>query len=163
MSRVVSFVVILVSVLLATTAFVWVMAPFLLPMFLAVLLTVMFRPLQVWLTTKLGGRDRLAAALTTTAIIVIVLAPLLLVIARAASEGYNLASEIDNDALRKEGALRAGSALDHLRELGAKIGVEVPENARIVQSAAETLESWLAPRRSAPLSSSARPSSGWVS
>ena len=145
MSRVVSFVVILVSVLLATTAFVWVMAPFLLPMFLALLLTVMFRPLHLWLLKKCGGRDRLAAALTTLAVIVIVLAPLLIVLTRATSEAYNVAMQVDSNALRKSGALKAGNALDHLRVWAEKVGVVIPENGEIVKSAAETIESWLAP------------------
>jgi predicted PurR-regulated permease PerM len=145
MSRVVSFVVILVCVLLVTTAFVWVMAPFLLPIFLAILLTVMFRPLHNRLCKRCGGRNRLAAALTTIAVIVIVLAPLLIITARAASEGYMVASRIDKEALGKEGAQRADAALERLRELAAKVGVEIPERERIMQSAAETIESWLAP------------------
>ena len=49
------------------------MAGFALPLFLALLLVVMFRPLYVWFVVKCKGRERLAAGLTTIAILLIFL------------------------------------------------------------------------------------------
>ena len=137
MNRMVSFIIILVCVLLVATAFVWVMAPFLLPMFLAVLLVVMFRPLQAYFLRKCKGHTRLAAGLTTTAIIVIVLAPLLVVLVKAAAEGYVLASTIDQNAIREASATKAGRLFDHLREFGDKYGIKIPDNQELAKNGFE--------------------------
>ena len=65
MSRVVSFVVLLAVILVIGALFFRVMANFLLPLFLAALLVVIFRPLHRWILQRCRGRDRVAAALTT--------------------------------------------------------------------------------------------------
>ncbi len=76
MARVVSLVV-LVIVLLATAGlFFEVMANFLLPLFLAVLLVIMFGPLYRWFRNHCNGHDRVAALLTTVSILLMVLIPL---------------------------------------------------------------------------------------
>jgi predicted PurR-regulated permease PerM len=141
----VSFIIILVSALLVAAAFVWVMAPFLLPMFLAVLLVVMFRPLQAYFLQKCKGHSRLAAGLTTTTIIVIVLAPLLVVLVKAAAEGYVLASTIDQEAIREASATKAGRLFDELRDSGAKYRINVPDNQELAKTISSTIEGWLAP------------------
>jgi len=145
MSRAVSFVILVACVLLMAAVFIHVMAQFLLPMFLAVLLVVMFRPLHAWFLRKCGGRIRLAAGLTTVSIVLIVLIPLLCVFGRGAAEGYSLASRIDQETLREAIINKAGHALDELRLLGAKVGIEVPGNRELVQTAAANVESWVAP------------------
>ena len=87
MSRIVSFAM-LVAILLAIAAlFYKVMANFLLPLFLAVLLVVIFQPLYAWIARKCGGRRRLASGLTTLGIVLMVLIPILSVIVRAGVEG----------------------------------------------------------------------------
>ena len=86
----VSFVVLVAVLLLIGILFYHVMIPFLLPLFLAVLLVVIFQPLFDWVVARLGGRQRLAAALTTLAIVVIVLLPIGLIVFQAVSEGISL-------------------------------------------------------------------------
>lgn len=94
MTRIVSFVVLVAILLVIAALFFQVMAKFLLPMFLAVLLAVMFGPLHRWFMVKCKGHDRLAALLTTGSIMLILLIPLLLILYRAASEGYTLYENI---------------------------------------------------------------------
>jgi predicted PurR-regulated permease PerM len=87
MSRVVSFVVLVAVLLLIAILFYYVMIPFLLPLFMAVLLVVIFQPLFDWMVAKCGGRVRLAAALTTLSIVLIVLLPIGLIVFQAIAEG----------------------------------------------------------------------------
>lgn len=100
MSRLVSFIL-LMAILLAIAAMSYqVVARFLLPMFLALLLVIMFRPLHQWFQARCGGRDRVAAGLTTITILVIVLGPATLVAVRAANEALDLASTLDQRELQ---------------------------------------------------------------
>ena len=94
MARIVSFVV-LVAILLVIAALVFqVMAKFLLPMFLAVLLAVMFGPLHRWFMAKCKGHDRVAAGLTTASILVILGIPLLAILIQAFFEGQAIYTAI---------------------------------------------------------------------
>jgi len=86
MTRMVSFAVLLAILLVIAVLFYKVMANFFLPMFLAVLLVVIFHPLHQWFLGKCKGRDRLAAGLTTVAIVLTALLPLLLILSRAVLE-----------------------------------------------------------------------------
>lgn len=90
MARIVSFVVLVAILLVIAGLFFKVMANFLLPMFMAVLLVIMFAPVHRWFVAKCKGRDRLAAGLTTLAIVLILLIPLLLIVLQAASESYTI-------------------------------------------------------------------------
>lgn len=145
MARLVSFIIIVTCVLLMAAVFIRFMAEFLLPMFLAVLLVVMFRPLHAWFLRKCAGRDRLAAGLTTAAIVLIVLIPLLLVFGRAATEGYTLATKIDQETLRQATMKKAGRVLDEARGLAKRLGIEIPPDRDLVQTVTANLESWVAP------------------
>ncbi len=100
MPRVVSFIVLLAVIILIGSMFFQVMVQFIVPLFLAAVLVVIFKPLHVWVMKKCGKRIKLAAALTTLAIVVIVLLPISLMLFRAVSEGtelYSTFSENTND------------------------------------------------------------------
>ena len=86
MSRFVSLLILVVLVLALVFVFYQVMLPFVLPLFLAALLTVLFRPLHEWMIRHCHGHDRAAAGLATLAILLIVLVPIGLVLFKAASE-----------------------------------------------------------------------------
>ncbi len=75
MPRVVSFLVLLAIVLLIGSVFFQVMAKFLLPLFLAAVLVVIFKPLHQWTSAKLPNRPHLSALVTTAGILLIVLVP----------------------------------------------------------------------------------------
>ena len=89
MARIISLVVLVAILALMAVLFFQVMASFLLPVFLAVLLVVMFGPVHRWFVARCKGRDRLAAALTTVAILLIVLVPMLLVFFQAVHESVH--------------------------------------------------------------------------
>ena len=82
MARVISLIVLVVLVLLFGFLFFEVMAGFLVPLFLAVLLAVLVRPLHRWIKQQLNGRVRAAAALTTLVVLLIVFTPVLLLTLR---------------------------------------------------------------------------------
>ncbi|TWT98138.1 putative inner membrane protein [Botrimarina colliarenosi] len=73
--RVISLLVLMAVVLLIGVMFFRVMASFLVPLFLAAVLAVIFKPLHSWLLAKLNGRNQLAALATTTLIALGVVAP----------------------------------------------------------------------------------------
>jgi predicted PurR-regulated permease PerM len=90
MARLVSLIILAVLVIVFGVLFFQVMSGFLLPMFLAVLLAIMFRPVHHQISRWCGGHDRIAAALTTIAILLIVLAPVLSITIRAGSEAITM-------------------------------------------------------------------------
>ncbi|HVA46996.1 MAG TPA: AI-2E family transporter [Pirellulales bacterium] len=113
MARVVSFIVLVAILLVMGGLFFHVMAGFFVPLFLAVLLAVIFRPLHHWCVTRCRGRERLAAASTTLAILTIVMAPLLLVLIQAAFEASSIARHWNSVAIRQKlAALRQRTGLD---------------------------------------------------
>ncbi len=73
--RVVSIIVLLAVVLLIGVLFFRVMATFLVPLFLAAVLTVVCEPLHKWALGRFNNRKQLAALVTTTLISLIVLVP----------------------------------------------------------------------------------------
>jgi predicted PurR-regulated permease PerM len=73
--RVVSFIVLLAIILLVGIVFFQVMAQFIVPLFLACVLLVIFQPLHRWFLGKLPKWPRIAALLTTITIMLTVLVP----------------------------------------------------------------------------------------
>jgi predicted PurR-regulated permease PerM len=89
-SRTITLVILVVLVLGLAIAFYQVMIGFLLPLFLATLLTILFQPLHERIQRACHHHDRVAAGLTTLAILLIVLAPIGYVLFRAAAEAFAL-------------------------------------------------------------------------
>lgn len=138
MARIVSFVVLVAILLVIAGLFFRVMANFLLPMFLAVLLVIMFGPLHRWFVVKCGGRNRLAAGLTTVSILLIVLIPLLLILLQAALEGVAIyenvkGAQIDLKAVSK-------TAVELGDRVGLRLSVEDIEKAITAK-----VQEWLTP------------------
>ena len=73
--RVVSFIVLLAIILLVGIVFFQVMAQFIVPLFLACVLLVVFQPLHRWYLEKFPKWPRIAALLTTFTIMLTVLVP----------------------------------------------------------------------------------------
>jgi predicted PurR-regulated permease PerM len=113
MSRMVSFLVLVGIIVVIGIMFYRVMASFLLPLFLAAVLTVMFRPMHHYLTNRFHGRRRLAALTTTVAVILVVMIPVGLVITAATIEASSLVIQFrDDDIAAKLAALRSKLYLD---------------------------------------------------
>ena len=90
MARYISFAVLLAIIVVIGALFYKVMIGFFVPVFLAVVLVVVFRPLHRWVLVKFGGREHVAAGITTMLILLIVLIPAALVVSMAAVQGTNL-------------------------------------------------------------------------
>jgi predicted PurR-regulated permease PerM len=74
--RVISFIVLLAIVLLVGAVFFQVMAQFIVPLFLACVLLVVFQPLHAWTLRRITTHQRLSALVTTALILLSVLLPL---------------------------------------------------------------------------------------
>ena len=102
MARIVSFVVLVVILLLIVGLFFQVMADFFLPMFLAVLLVIMFAPVHRWFQSRCKRHQRVAALLTTGAILLAFFLPASFILLRAAQEGGNLYRRVAHRARHGE-------------------------------------------------------------
>ncbi len=138
MSRMVSFFVLLAILLLCIFLVFKVMAGFLLPMFLAALLVVIFRPLHHWYRMKCEGHPRVAAGLTTGTIMLIVMLPMCLIIFGAAYEG---ATWYQNATL---GNLNEGDVARAIADGAKTIGFELKQGD-VEATIREKVELWLQP------------------
>jgi len=82
-SRMISLIVLVAILIAIAIMFFDVMSSFILPIFLALLLVVMFRPLQQWVLGRCKGHVRIAAGLTTLSILFIALIPLVFILWQA--------------------------------------------------------------------------------
>lgn len=118
MARMISFFVLVGIIAVVGILSFEVLRTFLLPLFIALLLAVMFRPLHEWFIRRLNGRAHLAAGLTTAGILLIVMLPMLWILARAATETVSLVSELKQDDL-----------VGRLQTLRERLGLELPPEA----------------------------------
>lgn len=114
----------LIAVVLVTIAFIWLLLPYYGAILWAVILAILFQPLQRWLERVTGGRRNLAAGLSVLACICIVVIPAALVMSSLASEATDLYAQLSTRQINPgavlaqvEGALpdfaqRALKALD---------------------------------------------------
>ncbi len=71
------------------------MASFFVPLFLAALLVVIFRPVHQWIYHRIGKKPRLASLATTTLILMVVLMPIILLISVATSQFTAMVSHMN--------------------------------------------------------------------
>ncbi len=126
-AKVFSFLVLLVVIAVIGALFYKVMRIFMLPLFLAALLVVIFKPVHNQVYARCGERKRLAALLTTTAILLVVLLPLGWGLALAINEGVEIVTS--DPAAKLEGQL------DEFRK---DWGLAVPYHKQLEQFAAAT-------------------------
>ncbi|MBX7167835.1 MAG: AI-2E family transporter [Pirellulales bacterium] len=113
MSRLVSFLILVALVAVSGLLFYQVMAQFLLPIFLAVVLVVIFRPLHRWVVQEVKGSNHLAALLTTLMILLVVLAPMVTVLAMAAADAARIVTNFDQrEVLERYSKLLKSVGLD---------------------------------------------------
>lgn len=116
MSRYVSFGVLLAVIAILCILFYKILAGFLVPLFLAALLVVIFRPLHAWVVERCKGREKIAALLTTLAILLVVLIPIAILTSLAVIEGKEAAESFNS-----------GTVVPEIIKLRASLGLEVPE------------------------------------
>ncbi len=88
--RVISVLVLIAVVMLVAALFFRVIASFIVPLFLAAVLVVVFEPLHKWVTSRIPGRPNIAAGVTTTLIVFLVLLPFSVLGWKAAAEVSHL-------------------------------------------------------------------------
>ena len=115
MSRLVSFAVLIGVLVLFAILFYQVMAVFLLPVFVAALLGVVFQPLHRWSLEKCRGATYIASGLTTFLVLLSVLAPAGLVISLAAIQGLSLIEHV-----------KAMDVRGKLKDLREQLRLEIP-------------------------------------
>ena len=115
MNRIVSFGLLVAVIVITGFLFFRVMAGFFLPLFLAALLVVLFRPLHQWICVKVNGRPKVAALLTTAAILLIVLLPFTITLIFAANEGQTVMRRLDPTSID-----------DKFRQSRTKLGLDMP-------------------------------------
>ena len=95
MTRWISFVVLLGVIVVIAAFFIRVMAEFLVPLFVATLLVVIFRPVHLWFLEKTNQRPAISALLTTVSVILAVVLPFAIMFAMAAAEGREIVKRFD--------------------------------------------------------------------
>lgn len=92
-ARVVSLSVLTTLIIFLGITFYQVVAPFLLPLFLAGVMTILAHPLFIYFERKTHDHTRVAAGLTTATVMLLLLVPLLVGIVLAALQLHSLANE----------------------------------------------------------------------
>jgi len=137
-TRFVSLAVLVAILLVIAILFFRVMAEFLLPMFLATILLITFRPLHRWYLEKCRGRQHLAAGLTTLTILLVFLVPLFIVLLGATAEGLTVYQSL------KDSSIDLLSIAQSLSALGSQLGLTL-NPAEVQASLTSHLQAWLAP------------------
>lgn len=88
-----AFLILLAAV---TAAFVWLLLPFWGALFWAVILAILFRPLERWLEERLGRRRNLSAALTVLAVILLAILPVTVVLVALVDQGASFAERLQS-------------------------------------------------------------------
>jgi predicted PurR-regulated permease PerM len=91
-----SFALLLVIIILVGIVFYEVMANFLVPLFLAAIMVVVFRPWYDWIRKQIPGRDSIAALLTSLSVLLIVLVPLGTLLTLAAVECQQVLRQVNS-------------------------------------------------------------------
>ncbi len=120
MSRYVSFGVLVAVIIFLVIIFFRVMSGFLIPLFLAALLVVIFRPWHDWMLVKCKGRKQIAAILSTALVILTVLVPLLLLFVLAAFEARDVVRDFNGPAL-----------VQQVKDARTKLNLDMPAGQEI--------------------------------
>lgn len=97
LARLISLGILTVLIVALGITFYQVLAPFLLPLFLAWVTAILCRPLFLWCVARTNGRKRLAAGLTTAGLLLVVLLPVVLGTIFAAAQLIEVARETIGD------------------------------------------------------------------
>lgn len=96
----------LVALSLVTVAFVAILLPFYSALLWAVILALLFRPMQRWLVARFNGRDNLATLVTLLAVILIVILPVVAISMSLVAEATDLYSRVRSGQLDFGGYLQ---------------------------------------------------------
>ncbi len=129
-----SFLALLV---LVTLAFTWTLGDFLLPVFWAVVLSVLFTPLFGWFERHLRGHSTVAALLTLLTVLVAVVAPLVLLGVLVTQEAVGVYQRVASGAIDlTEPVAAVERLLPQLAERAQELGVDFDQIRENVASSA---------------------------
>lgn len=100
----------LASLLLVSLAFLFLLKPFLGPIFWAVAIAVIFHPVQQWMMRRLGDRPSLVALLTLLVCMFIVIIPVMVLVSTMVAEGLSIYQKI------QDGDIRPGEYIDQINQ-----------------------------------------------
>jgi len=129
MARLISLVVLLAIVILVAALFYMVMASFIVPLFLAVVLVVVFAPLHRWFIENCQGRGHLSAGLTTASILFIVLLPSVVILNQATREAVHFARRVTESG-NEPGELSLKNLLGRAAETLGQWNIPVSEETQ---------------------------------
>lgn len=115
MGKILSFVTLVLVTGAFGVLFFEVTSTLLLPLFLAMVSVVMFRPFYTWCERLLRGRNRVAAVISMTAVLLLVIAPASLVLLLAGNEAAKLLRNLDD-----------GEFQDKLQRARYSLGLDYP-------------------------------------
>ena len=133
MSRLISLAVLIAIIVVIGLLFYKVLFGFFIPVFLATVLVVVFRPLHRWVLEKTGQRQRLAAALTTLLIMLTMMLPFAAVGTASAVQGLRLIEQFD-----------AQTVALSISQLRASLGLEMPSYSNELRLVSEELDEIIA-------------------
>ncbi|MFT5527750.1 MAG: putative PurR-regulated permease PerM, partial [Pirellulaceae bacterium] len=115
MTRMASFIVLLAIIIALGAVFYAVMSDFFVPLFMAVLLVVIFHPMHDWLVVQLQGRKRIAGVISTAIILLLILVPAAAILSFAVAEAISIGAQI-----------KVSEVSAKLADVRKKVGVDVP-------------------------------------
>jgi predicted PurR-regulated permease PerM len=119
MARILSTVMLILGIIAVGALFYKVMAGFFVPLFLAALLVVIFRPVHTWIYHRIGDRPRLASLATTSLILMVVLMPIILLLSVATSQFTAMISHMNIPQLSEDlnrARKQLGISLEHAEQ-----------------------------------------------
>ncbi len=146
LSRIMSVVMLVFGILAVGVLFYQLMIGFFVPLFLAALLVVIFRPVHSWILNKTGRRPRIAAGLTTSLVLFVVLMPLGMLVSIATTQFTVLLSQMNGSMSVALNRVRTQLNLElphaeHFRELDRivdHLGLEAPTTETVDDFAPKT-------------------------
>lgn len=138
LARIISVGVLVLAIVVIGVLFFRVMASFFVPLFLAALLVVIFRPLYQAILDRVDGRTNIASILTTVSILLLVLLPAGVIASIAAAQGADFFRQMNSGGLYQSlDEIRTRLSLDlpraeQFRKLDEAISqVADPESAKL--------------------------------
>ncbi|PAP77849.1 AI-2E family transporter [Rubrivirga marina] len=130
-----------------TLAFAWTLGGFLMPVFWAVVLAVLFSPLFGWFERRLGGRSTLAALLTLATVLVAVVGPLVTLGVLVTEEAVGVYQQVSRGEIDiTEPVAAVERMLPQLAERAEEIGVDFEQIRENVASSALAVSQEVASR-----------------
>lgn len=129
MSRILSFAVLVAITLFISFLFYKVLAGFFVPIFVAVVLVVVFQPLHRWMLVRTRQRFHVAAGLTTLVILTCLLLPIGLVVSVAGIQGLRFVEQNS-----------AASIGLQFRKLRDSVGLEMPQWGHLLRTASSEVD-----------------------